>query len=147
MKKDRIVLGCFEQVSISKLGMDNVIAKVDTGAYSGAIHCTDVRIVRRGLSRKRYLKFTPLGKQSLATETDTFVKTYVRSATGHRIKRYLVDTEIEIKGQLYPIRIGLSDRTDLKRPVLVGRRFLRENSMLVDVNMNQEYDDEGDLTK
>lgn len=123
------------------------MAKVDTGAFSGAIHCTDIKIVRRGLVRKRYLKFTPNGDSALAMETDTFQKTYIRSATGHRLKRYIIDTTIQVQGKDYTIRIGLSDRTDLKRPVLLGRRFLRENNMLVDVRVNEEYDDEGENTR
>jgi hypothetical protein len=145
MKK--LVVGAFELVSLPDFGITNELAKIDTGAFSGALHCTDIKIVRRGLVRKRVLKFTPLGNPKLATETDTFIRTYVRSATGHRIKRYLIDTTIEIHGKKYPIRIGLSDRSDLKRSVLIGRRFLRENSILVDVIMNQEYDDEGENSR
>lgn len=141
------MLGCFEVVSLPEFGVQNVIAKVDTGAFSGALHCTDIRIVRKGLNRKRYLRFTPLGEPGTTIETDTFLKTYIRSATGHRIRRFIVDTEVIIQGKKYPIRIGLSDRSDMKRAVLIGRRFLRENDMLVDVHINQELDDEGELTK
>jgi len=140
-------LGSFETVSLPQFGVKNVIAKVDTGAYSGALHCTDIHIVRKGLNRKRYLQFTPLGEPALASETDKFLKTYIRSATGHRIQRFIIDTSITIQGKSYPIRIGLSDRSDMKRAVLIGRRFLRENEMLVDVRINQELDDEGELTK
>lgn len=141
------VVGCFEYVSLPGLGVTHELAKIDTGAYSGALHCTDVRVVRRGVLRKRILKFTPLGDPQLATETDTFIKTYIRSATGHRTKRFIIDTTIEIQGKTYPIRIGLADRSDLKRNVLIGRRFLRENNMLVDVRIHQEYDDEGENSR
>lgn len=137
------VLGCFEIASIPSLGIHNVQAKVDTGAFSGAIHCTDIRVVRRGPDKKRVLKFIPNGQNKHAMEFDQFLETYVRSATGHRVKRFIVDTEIELKGNRYPIRIGLSDRSDMKRSILIGRRFLRENNMLVDVRINQELDDEG----
>jgi len=140
-------IGCFEKVSISSLGVNGVWAKIDTGAFSGALHCSDIRIVRRGDDRRRILKFTPLGRAKLATETDTFMATYVRSATGHRVKRYIIDTTIEIGGNEYPIRIGLSDRDKMKRPVLIGRRFLRDNNIVVDVRINQEYDDEGENTR
>jgi hypothetical protein len=143
----RISLGCFEEVSIPALGVIDVIAKVDTGAYSGAVHCTDIRVVRRGVLRRRVLKFTPLGDPALATETEAFQRTYVRSATGHRLGRYIIDADIFVKGKKYMVKIGLSDRTDLKSPVLLGRRFLRENNMLVDVSVNQEYDDEGEATR
>jgi hypothetical protein len=147
MKTSRIVIGGFEVVSLPQLGLADIVAKVDTGAFSGAVHCTNIKIVRRGLARKRYLQFTPLGNAGLATETDQFLKTYIRSATGHRIKRYLIDTKINVQSKVYPIRIGLSDRSDMKRSVLIGRRFLRENDMLVDVRVHDEYDDEGENTR
>jgi hypothetical protein len=83
----------------------------------------------------------------LSTETDMFMQTYVRSATGHRVRRFIIDTTITIQGQDYSIRIGLSDRSDMKRPVLIGRRFLRDNGILVDVRRNQELDDEGEATR
>lgn len=139
-------VGAFEFVSLPKLGVHAELAKIDTGAYSGALHCTDMRVVRRGLLRKQYLLFTPLGDPKLATETDNFTKKHVRSATGHRLKRYLIDTVIEVQGKQYPIRIGLANRTELKRNVLIGRRFLRENSLIVDVRKGQEYEDEGEIS-
>jgi hypothetical protein len=140
-----VTLGCLECVSLPKLGVRKQWAKIDTGAYSGALHCSDIKVVRRGLVRKRYLKFTPLGDPKLATETDTFIKTWVRSASGHKATRYLIDTKIEVQGAIYPVRIGLSDRSEMKRPILLGRRFIRENNMLVDVRINQEEDDEGEI--
>lgn len=147
MSKQADIIGAFEIVSLLGLGVKDELAKIDTGAYSGALHCTNIRIIRRGVVRKRYLKFTPLGKPELANETDKFIKTYVRSATGHRIKRYIIETTIEVKGRTYPIKIGLSDRSDMKRSVLIGRRFLRENNLLVDVRINQEHDDEGETSR
>jgi hypothetical protein len=134
-------LGCFEVVSLPELGIEQ-LAKIDTGAYSGALHCTDIKVVRRGLARRQVLKFVPFGDQALATETDQFLKRYVRSASGHRTVRYVVQTTITIRNKTYPISIGLADRSDLKTPVLIGRRFLRENDLLVDVRLNQEQDDE-----
>lgn len=147
MSQDEITVGCIEWVSFPGLGLKNVIAKIDTGAYSGAIHCTDIKVIRRGAKRKRVLRFTPHGHPELVKEVDRFYETYVRSALGHRRKRYLIDTEIEIGGQLYPTKIGLSDRSEMRRPALIGRRFLRENNILVDVRVNAEYDDEGESTK
>lgn len=147
MTGQSLTVGTLEYVSLAKLGVEDVLAKVDTGAFSGALHCTDIKVVRRGLTRKRILKFTPLGDPALATETDHFIKKHIRSATGHRAKRYIVHTEITVKGINYPIAIGLSDRSDMKRVVLIGRRFLRENAMIVDVRINQALDDEMEQIK
>lgn len=145
--KQSDVLGAFELVSLPALGVSDQLAKIDTGAYSGALHCTDITIVRRGIVRKRFLKFTPLSDPKLATETAKFVKSYVRSATGHRVRRYIIETTVIINGKTYPIKIGLADRSDMKRTVLIGRRFLRDNDLLVDVRINQEHDDEGENSR
>lgn len=141
------VLGIFEDISFPELGIVKVFAKVDTGAYSGALHCTDIKVFRRGKDKKRILKFVPLGNKKYATETDTFDETYVRSSSGHRIKRYVIATSVVVQGKTYSTRIGLSNRSDMKREALLGRRFLRENNLLVDVRINSEYDDEGENTR
>lgn len=146
MKDERLVIGCLEAVSFPSLGVKDAIAKIDTGAFSGALHCTNIKVVRRGKQKKRVLKFTPEDKYHLSQEVEVFQRTYIRSATGHRVRRYVIDTEIELKGKMFPIRIGLSDRSDMKRPVLIGRRFLRENGILVDVQINKEMDNEGENT-
>lgn len=141
-----MIVGCFEPVTLPKLGVKSVLAKVDTGAYSGALHCTEIRLVKKD-SGEQVLQFMPLGEPDLATETSHFKATHVRSATGHRVNRFLIETTIEIKGKTYPICIGLSDRSDMKRAVLIGRRFLRENNILVDVCRDQGVIEEGDDTR
>lgn len=144
MSKQSTVVGWMEQVNFPDLGLQGLEAKIDTGAYSGALHCTNIKVVRRGPERRRVLKFTPDGHAKLAQETDQFIQTHVRSALGHKKRRYLINTNIELQGRTYPIRIGLSDRSEMKRPVLIGRRFLRENNITVDVRINAEHDDEGE---
>jgi hypothetical protein len=141
------IIGCFEPVSFPELAIHDILAKIDTGAFSGALHCTNIRVVRRGVDKRRILKFNPLGDPALAYETDSFEATYVRSSTGHRIRRYVIVTKMTICDDEYELKIGLSDRSDMKRDVLVGRRFLRENNILVDVRKHSELDDEGENTR
>lgn len=147
MTKKLDIIGCIESVSFPDLGVIDVQAKVDTGAFSGAIHCTDIKVFRKVRSGRRILRFTPVGDHGNRTATEDFKETFIRSATGHRVRRFLITTKIVIHDVEYPILIGLSDRSDMKRPVLLGRRFLRENDLLVDVRINQELDDEGENTK
>lgn len=137
------VFGCFEAVTFPSLGINSTIAKIDTGAYSGALHCSHIEVVTRKSDKKKVLRFIPSDKRQYLTEIETFSSTYVRSSTGHRIKRYLFITDIVIKDKTYPIKIGLSDRSDMEREILIGRRFLRENNIIVDVRINQELDKDG----
>ena len=140
-------VGWIELVDFPEFSLQKVEAKIDTGANSGALHATNIRVVKRGLDDKRILRFWPEGNEAKAQETDQFLMIYVRSATGHKVRRYVIDTTIRIHGHDFPIRIGLSDRSDMKRPVLLGRRFLRKNNIVVDVRINQELDDEGEIPK
>jgi hypothetical protein len=134
-------LGSFERITLPEFDLVNVVAKVDTGAYSGALHCTSTRVMINENGEK-VLRFVLPEKLERHFETTQFVRRHVRSASGHRQARYIIETTIIIDGRSYPIKIGLSDRSKMKRIVLIGRRFLRENKMLVDVCINQDLDDE-----
>lgn len=143
IKKKRLVVGSLSEVSIPALGIKNVVAKVDTGAFSGALHCTDIRVERQGT--KGILYFTPLGDGQLNASTAKFKEVIVRSASGHEASRFVIPVTIEINGHPYKTMIGLTDRTVMKREMLLGRRFLLEHDALVDVSLTKDLDDEAEM--
>jgi hypothetical protein len=132
------VLGYVEEVAIPSLGVGSVIAKVDTGAFSGALHCTNISLSRD----KKVLSFDPLGQADLRVHIKRFDIRTVRSASGHEEQRYLVPVTLKLAGKDYDTVIGLTDRSDMGYEMLLGRRFLREHGMVVDVALNEEYDEE-----
>ena len=140
MKNHEEIFGICEYVSIPELGINNVLAKIDTGAYSGALHCSRIKEVIRKSDGKKMLRFTPSDNHSHTMELSRYVRSYIRSSTGHHIRRYLFDTEVVIKGVSYCIRIGLSNRSDMNYEILIGRRFLSDNNILVDARINQDLD-------
>lgn len=140
------VFGAFERVSFPELGVRNILAKVDTGAYSGAVYATDLHAVRGENGKLKGLSFALPGGKTHKHKLKKLRWAPVTSSTGHIVKRYIVDTIIEIKDKVYPITIGLSDRTNLKYPVLIGRRFLRKNNISVDVRINQHLDNREEKT-
>lgn len=144
MSNKREIFGGFEVVSIPSLGIINTVAKIDTGAYSGALHCSEIYEYIRECDGKKVLKFTPSDNHAHSQEITKYIRSYIRSSTGHRVKRYLLDENIIVKGESYPIRIGLSDRTDMNYEILIGRRFLRDNKIVVDVCINKELDIDGE---
>lgn len=136
----QVVVGGVEAVSIPQLGLAEIIAKVDTGAWSGALHCTHIRV------RDGVLSFWPLGTKELKTHVTQYEVVHVRSANGHQAERYLVPVEIIVAGISYQTIIGLNDRSKMTREMLLGRRFLMENNILVDVARTKELDDEAERT-
>lgn len=139
---NRLTLASLETVSIPAFGVKNIIAKVDTGAFSGALHCTDIRVERHG--NAPILFFTPIGNKDLASKTEDFREIIVRSANGHENVRYILPVEIELHGKRFETVIGLSDRTVMRREMLLGRRFLLEHNVIVDVMLSKDADDEAE---
>jgi hypothetical protein len=122
-------------VDLPLLGMEAVEAKVDTGAFSGALHATRIREIvdQQGT---RHLRFAPLGSSDHTLEVASFHRRRVKSSNGLVSVRYAIDTEVEILGTAYPITVTLADRSLMKSPMLIGRNFLRLHGFLVDVNHN-----------
>lgn len=128
------VIGWLERVWFPefKASNDGVVAKIDTGADSGAMHCVFERIVKDGQG-KDWLEFQPLDTDRPIIKTDKFKRIVVRSSNSTVEERHRVETRIMIHDQEYPIKLTLSDRSDMKYDVIIGWRFL-ENRFLVDVS-------------
>lgn len=135
MKKSAII-GAFEKVSFPEFGMNEMVAKIDTGAYTGAIHCT--KINEEETPDGILLHFSPFDHPEIVKTTDNFFIKHVKSSNGETEQRYFVDTQIVVNGETYPIVISLADRSGMKWPVLIGRRFMLNNNLLVDVNRRKK---------
>lgn len=135
-------LGIIETVDLPELGVFSERAKVDTGAYSGSIHCHSIERVKNS-EGKVILRVIPIDTSYKPVEFTKFKETHATSSTGHRVHRYIVKTPICINDKTYTISIGLATRDTLKSKILIGRRFLRKYNLLVDVTKNQELDDDG----
>lgn len=134
MKK---IIGKFEQVSFPEFGIGTVIAKTDTGAYSGALHATKMKEVTTKNGTE--LHFSPFDHPEIVIITKDYQVGHVRSSNGHIDERFYIDTTIKIQGKKYPVNITLSNRSSMKYPVLLGRKFLMQNEFLVDVSLDNRY--------
>lgn len=130
-------LGVFEKVEFPELGFKNIYAKIDTGAYSGALHCTKIREVKT--SKGRFLEFSPFDRPRKVITVKDFTIKDVKSSNGVEEYRYFIKTKIKIGGSEYDIRISLADRRNMTWPVLIGRRFLQRNNFVVDAKAGTTY--------
>ena len=137
---NKTIFGAFEKIDFPEFNLKGLIAKVDTGAYSGALHIDSFENLSNG-DVKIVIKNT-----EFIVDGDKIIKRKVRSASGHTSRRIIVHTKIIINNQEYETNIGLSNRDKMNFPVLIGRRFLRNNKILVDVNKNTEYDRDERIT-
>lgn len=131
-KKSQI-FGAFERVVFPEFNDAKILAKVDTGAWNGAVHATHI------CDTGDRLTFELLGKKQLTFTTKNFRETTVASANGHKEERYIIPVKLKIGGIVYNAEIGLDEREKLSQKMLLGRRFLLENHILVDVSRNHEF--------
>jgi hypothetical protein len=125
-------LGRVDKIDFPKLDLFNIDAKIDTGAYTSAIHCSQVIETDGLLKCTFYSKGHPhfSGKELTFKQ---FSKTDVKSSNGYKENRFKIKSEVIFFGKTYKINLTLSTRDDMKFPVLIGRQFLSKK-FLVDVD-------------
>jgi hypothetical protein len=140
-KKSLLIIGRREMVSFPSLELLNLEAKIDTGAYTSALHCKDINL--KNINGKNFLCFKLLDETHPEyTEKEfqfsEFDKKIIKSSFGESEERYLIKTSIILAGRKISILISLTDRTNMKYPVLIGRRLLNKKFI---VDVNKKYTD------
>ena len=134
--KEKQIIGRSEKIDLPELKLKDLSAKIDTGAYGCAIHCHKIReVIKDG---KKYLHFDLLDPSHRQYEKQVFKvsgfrKKRVKNSFGESEERYTIKSKIEIFGKLFPAELSLTDRSEMKYPVLIGRLFL-EDRFIVDVS-------------
>lgn len=117
------------------LELTNVEAKIDTGAYTSALHCKDVRLIETELGTMlSFCVIEPGGLLTRRIYSDTFTQRTIRNSFGVAEKRYVIKTKIVLFGQKIHAEFTLADREKMRYPVLLGRKLLR-NRFIVDVSL------------
>ena len=62
---------------------------------------------------------------------------HVKSSNGTMQERIFIKTTLEIYGRAFETELSLTDRTSMKYPMLVGRKYL-EGRFLVDVSLRYQ---------
>ena len=130
------IIGRKEKISLPKLGLKLVWAKIDTGAFTSSLHVENIR-EEMGEGGK-VLRFEVLmaGHKDFTGKTLSF-RSYrqkqVKNSFGQTETRFLIVTKIRIAGETFPAEFTLSDRSSMKNSILLGRKIL-QGRFLVDVN-------------
>lgn len=140
-KGHKIVIGRKDIADFPEIGFDQVGVKIDTGAYTSSIHCSKIYVENGTLYCNFFDEKHP--EYSLKTHAFKDFRTIkVKSSNGIAQNRYEIKTKISIFNKNYKISLSLSDRSDMKFPVLLGRKFLNPKFIvdpaLVDLSFNNK---------
>lgn len=127
-------LGWREWVELPQLGLEHIKAKVDTGARTSALHAFDLETYReRGVLMVRF-RIHPVQRRKDIEKScvaEVIDKRSVTDSGGHREKRLVIATPVQLGGQCWDIEMTLTKRDNMQFRMLLGRTAIK-GKFLVD---------------
>ncbi len=139
---EKILIGRTDKADFPELMLRNLDVKIDTGAFTSAIHCHQIEEVV--LKRKKVIKFKLLDPthpkyNNKQYATSKFSQRVIKSSFGRSEKRYVIHTTVKIFGKTIPLDLSLSERGEMKYPVLLGRKLLMGKFIVDPAKYNLSY--------
>ena len=126
--------GWIERVSLPDFGLLAVAAKIDTGARTSALHVSAARPLAGGTGHPDRLLVVLMGAgisdKRRTVELDVEDWVFVRDTSGRRQRRPVIRTVLELGHLRQTIRLGLTDRGDMRYPLLIGRTALPPGTLV-----------------
>ncbi len=125
------ILGRYDRVDLPQLGVFDIHAKVDTGAYTSSLHCSRAQVVEGILEfvllDQEHTEFT--GRKFYFSE---FEERSIKNSFGEVERRFVITTALRIFEEEITTEFSLCNRGSLRFPVLIGRKIMNDR-FLIDV--------------
>ena len=130
------IIGWREKVALPQLGIQEIKAKIDTGARSSALHAFDIEIIKR--SGKQIVLFSVHPYQrdhrhTVTAEAELLDRRQVRNSGGQAQIRPVIQTIVELGEARWSIELTLTNRDVMGFRMLLGRQAIRQR-FLVDAS-------------
>jgi len=129
------IIGRVKHISLVKHGIDNVPAKIDTGAFRSSVWASDI-IEKEGVLT--FKLFAPESEFYTGEEvkTEVYKQVEIESSFGHRQVRYSIFLNVDVSGTKIKSNFTLADRQMKTYPLLIGRKLLKDR-FIVDVSFGK----------
>jgi hypothetical protein len=138
MLKEKQIIGRRELIDFPELGLFGITAKVDTGAYTTALHCHDI-YEKDGILHFKLLDPSHPDYNEQEQKFSVYSQKEIKNSFGEIEKRFIIKTVIKIGRKRIKSVISLTDRGTMRYPVLMGRKFLNKR-FIVDVSLLHNLD-------
>jgi hypothetical protein len=132
-RRGKIIIGRIDKADFLQLELEGIAVKTDSGAYTSSFHCH--QIVRFNQDGEDWVKCRFLDPFHPSYHEKEFVfKVHklrrIRSSNGLVEERISIKTEIKLFDKTYRIELTLTERADMKHPVLLGRKFISRKFLI-----------------
>lgn len=139
MLQSKIILGSEEWCTLPELGIPSIKARVDSGAKTSALHAINIAPFKK--DGQNWVKFdiNPIQnnvKTIIHCEALLVDKRVVKSSSGFREQRYVIQTTLDIGNSKWVIEMTLTNRDSMGFRMLLGREAM---SGRVLVDPEQQY--------
>jgi len=123
--KNKTIIENIELISLPDLKIENIKAKVDTGATCTSLGVSYV-LTNRQTKKVTFIPLNTKFKQYTGKKItmDLYSEIRVQSSNGDEELRPLIKTDIKIKNKIYECFISLANRDELEYPILIGKDVL-----------------------
>ncbi len=127
--KAKTLIGWRECIGLPDFGIDQIKAKIDTGARTSALHAfkprkfkkDDEDWVRFIIHPKRRKKSGAVSCEAKVIDTRVVV-----SSNGARERRMFIATNFRLGPYTFPVEVSLTNRDEMGYRMLVGRQALKK---------------------
>lgn len=134
MLQNKVILGSEEWCSFPELGIPTIKARVDSGAKTSAMHALNIAPFIKNDANWVKFDINPIQnniKTIIHCEAPLVDKRIVKSSSGFREHRYVIQTSLKIGDAKWPIEMTLTNRDSMGFRMLLGREAM-SGRVLVD---------------
>lgn len=133
-KPPKLIAGWREWARLPDLGVERIKVKLDTGARTSSLHAFDITTFTHGGDDWVQFDIHPIQEDETITQrcvSPIIDYRWITSSTGHKQKRFIISTTLEIGEFSALIELSLAKRDEMGFGMLVGRKALKKR-ILVD---------------
>ncbi len=147
----KLKVGALELCALPELGIENLHIRVDSGAATSSLHVDNIEeFTRNGRNWVSFDLHPDFHNVEKVTRTTVRIKgrKKVKSSSADTEKRVVITTPIQLGGREWPIKLTLTDRSEMTYLMLLGREAMAGRIIVdpeFDYLLNSELSEDTDL--